>query len=32
MIAEHLARDYAERGDYLVDVVHRDIEKLPRTP
>ena len=32
VIAEHLARDYSRRGDYMVDVVHRDIEKLPRTP
>jgi UPF0042 nucleotide-binding protein len=31
VIAEHLARDYSLRGDYMVDVVHRDIEKLPRT-
>ena len=32
VIAEHLAGIYAERGDYLVDVVHRDIEKSPRKP
>ena len=32
VIAEHLAREYSLRGDYMVDVVHRDIEKLPRTP
>jgi RNase adapter protein RapZ len=32
VIAEHLAREYGERGDYLVDVVHRDIDKPPRTP
>ena len=32
VIAEHLARDLSLRGDYMVDVVHRDIEKLPRTP
>jgi RNase adapter protein RapZ len=32
VIAEHLAGIYAERGDYLVDVVHRDIEKPPRRP
>jgi RNase adapter protein RapZ len=32
VIAEHLAGIYAERGDYLVDVVHRDIDKPPRTP
>ncbi|MFL5866967.1 MAG: RNase adapter RapZ [Thermoleophilaceae bacterium] len=32
VIAEHLAGIYAERGDYLVDVVHRDIDKPPRRP
>jgi UPF0042 nucleotide-binding protein len=32
VIAEHLAREYGERGTYLVDVVHRDIDKPPRTP
>jgi UPF0042 nucleotide-binding protein len=32
VIAEHLAGIYAERGDYLVDVVHRDIDKPPRKP
>ena len=32
VIAEHLARIYGERGDYLVDVVHRDIEKPTRRP
>jgi len=32
VIAEHLARDYESRGDYLVDVVHRDVDKPPRTP
>jgi RNase adapter protein RapZ len=30
VIAEHLAGIYAERGEYLVDVVHRDIDKPPR--
>ncbi len=30
VIAEHLASVYGERGDYLVDVVHRDIDKPPR--
>jgi RNase adapter protein RapZ len=30
VIAEHLARIYAERDDILVDVVHRDVEKPPR--
>jgi RNase adapter protein RapZ len=32
VIAEHLARIYAARGDLLVDVVHRDVEKPPRRP
>jgi RNase adapter protein RapZ len=32
VIAEHLAKVYGERGDYLVDVVHRDVEKPPRKP
>jgi UPF0042 nucleotide-binding protein len=32
VIAEHLARIYGERGAYLVDVVHRDIDKPPRRP
>lgn len=32
VIAEHLARKYGEDGDYLVDVVHRDIDKAPRQP
>jgi UPF0042 nucleotide-binding protein len=32
VIAEHLARSYGERGDYLVDVVHRDADKPPRRP
>jgi RNase adapter protein RapZ len=32
VIAEHLAREYGERGDYLVDVVHRDADKPPRRP
>jgi RNase adapter protein RapZ len=32
VIAEHLAAQYGERGEYLVDVVHRDIDKPPRTP
>ena len=30
VIGEHLASVYRERGEYLVDVVHRDIEKPPR--
>ena len=32
VIAEQLARIYGERGEYLVDVVHRDIDKPPRRP
>jgi UPF0042 nucleotide-binding protein len=32
VIAEHLARAYAARGDLLVDVVHRDVQKPPRRP
>jgi UPF0042 nucleotide-binding protein len=32
VIAEHLARIYAARGDILVDVVHRDVDKPPRRP
>ena len=30
VIGERLARTYAARGDLLVDVVHRDVEKPPR--
>jgi RNase adapter protein RapZ len=30
VIAERLASEYAERGDYLVEVVHRDVDKPPR--
>jgi RNase adapter protein RapZ len=30
VIAEHLAGIYEDRGDYLVDLVHRDIHKPPR--
>ena len=32
VIAEHLARVYERRGDQLIDVVHRDIDKPPRRP
>jgi RNase adapter protein RapZ len=32
VIGEHLARIYAARGDLLVDVVHRDVQKPPRRP
>ena len=30
VIAERLAALYGERGDYLIDVVHRDVDKPPR--
>ena len=30
VIAEHLAKLYSKRGDYLIDVVHRDVDKPPR--
>jgi UPF0042 nucleotide-binding protein len=30
VIGEHLASVYRDRGEYLVDVVHRDIDKPPR--
>jgi len=30
VIGEHLARIYRERDEYLIDVVHRDIDKPPR--
>ncbi len=32
VIAERLARQYAEAERYLVDVVHRDVDKPPRRP
>jgi UPF0042 nucleotide-binding protein len=32
VVADHLARVYAERGDYLIDVVHRDVDKPPTAP
>jgi UPF0042 nucleotide-binding protein len=32
VIAEHLAKLYDNRGDYLTDVVHRDVDKPPRRP
>jgi UPF0042 nucleotide-binding protein len=32
VIAEHLAREYEARGDFLVDIVHRDVHKPPRRP
>jgi len=32
VIAEHLAREYEPRGDFMVDVVHRDVDKPPHRP
>jgi RNase adapter protein RapZ len=32
VIAEQLGRLYENRGDYLIDVVHRDVDKQPRRP
>jgi UPF0042 nucleotide-binding protein len=32
VVAERLANEYDVRGEYLVDVVHRDIDKPPRRP
>ena len=32
VIGNRIAREFAERGDYLVDVVHRDVDKPPRRP
>jgi UPF0042 nucleotide-binding protein len=32
VIAEHLAGVYAERDEYMVDVVHRDVDNPPRRP
>jgi UPF0042 nucleotide-binding protein len=32
VIAEHIAREYQARGDFLVEVVHRDVEKPPHRP
>ncbi len=32
VIAEHLAQVYEDRGEHLIDVVHRDIDKPPRRP
>jgi UPF0042 nucleotide-binding protein len=32
VIADHLARVYGERGDYLVEAVHRDVDKPPLRP
>ena len=32
VIAEHLGKVYGDRGNYLIDVVHRDVDKLARRP
>jgi UPF0042 nucleotide-binding protein len=32
VLAERLKRDIAERDEYLVDIVHRDVDKPPRRP
>jgi UPF0042 nucleotide-binding protein len=32
VIAEHLRAEYEARGDFHVDVVHRDVDKPPRRP
>jgi RNase adapter protein RapZ len=32
VIAEHLAREYEARGDFMVEVVHRDVDKPPHRP
>jgi UPF0042 nucleotide-binding protein len=32
VIGEHLAKVYGERGQYLIDVVHRDVAKPPLKP
>jgi UPF0042 nucleotide-binding protein len=32
VIAEHLAEVYGDREGYMVDVVHRDVDKPPRRP
>lgn len=32
VIGERLAREYRERGEYMVEVVHRDVDKPPRRP
>jgi UPF0042 nucleotide-binding protein len=32
VVAEHLAREYEAGGDYLVEVVHRDVDKPPHRP
>jgi RNase adapter protein RapZ len=32
VIAEHLAREYQARGDFMVELVHRDVDKPPHRP
>jgi RNase adapter protein RapZ len=32
VIGERLKRDIAERDEYLVDIIHRDVDKPPRRP
>ena len=32
VIAEHLTREYQARGEFLVEVVHRDVDKPPHRP
>jgi UPF0042 nucleotide-binding protein len=32
VVAEHLAREYEAGGDYLVEIVHRDVDKPPHRP
>jgi RNase adapter protein RapZ len=32
VIGEHLAQIYGERGEFLVDVIHRDVDKPPLKP
>ncbi|HEX8075244.1 MAG TPA: RNase adapter RapZ [Thermoleophilaceae bacterium] len=32
VIGERLAREYRERGEYMVEVIHRDMDKPPRRP
>ena len=32
VIAEHLVREYQARGDFMVEVVHRDVDKPPHRP
>jgi UPF0042 nucleotide-binding protein len=32
VVAEHLAREYEARGEFMVEVVHRDVDKPPHRP